>query len=61
MRKGFAAALAVVGVATFAALSGPATGSSFLQVDDATADMMFINYIGQYQKQYSTKEEFLYR
>lgn len=61
MRKGFAAAaLAIVGVATFAALSGPTIGTNFLQVDDST-DMMFINYIGQYQKQYSTKEEFIFR
>ena len=47
MRKGYAAAaLAIVGVATFAILSGPATGMNFLQVDDATVDMAFINYIG---------------
>lgn len=65
MKKGYAAAvLAIVGVATIATLSNldvQRAGTNFLQVDDSTVDIRFINYIGKYQKQYSTKEEFTYR
>ena len=59
MKKGYAAAvLAIVGVATIATLSNldvQSAGTNFLQVDDSTVDIKFINYIGKYQKQYSSK------
>lgn len=66
MRKGYAAiaTLAVIGfvaVSTLYLTSNNTRSGMNLMSADSEVDMKFINYIGQYQKSYQSKEEFLQR
>ena len=61
MRKGYTA-LAVIGFAAVSTLYFMGTNvpaSTNLLQETQDMDLAFVNFIGKYQKQYATKEEFL--
>jgi len=63
MKTGYTA-IAVVGVVAISALyfmgNNVPAGTNFMS-DASDMDLAFVNYIGKYQKQYATKEEYLER
>ena len=63
MRKGYTA-LAVIGfaaVSTLYFMGSNVSASTNLLQETQDMDLAFVNFIGKYQKQYATKEEFLQR
>ena len=64
MRTGYYIPIAVVGVVAISAVyfmgNNVASGTNFM-FDASDMDLAFVNYIGKYQKQYATKEEYLER
>ena len=64
MRTGYYIPIAVVGVVAISAVyfmgNNVTSGTNFM-FDASDMDLAFVNYIGKYQKQYATKEEYLER
>lgn len=58
---GSLAVIGFVGMVAFNQGSAISAGANFLQMQSENIDINFVNYIGQYQKQYASKEEFVRR